>query len=93
MKPYSVLLLYPDHATDYPGVDTYFSWTMAKNPHQAAANVQLLAERDNTIDKDEPSYLGITIRADEFRVLAVFAGHIDMELGGADFEPSSEKGV
>lgn len=68
---YSVLLLYPDTTNR----ETYFNHTEAENPDEAIQNVQNMASEANSGD----------IGPDEFYPLAVFEGHIDMELGANDF--------
>lgn len=74
-KKYSVLLLYPDKGNASTGPETYFAHVEAASPDRAAKTAQGRADWDN---KGSPA-------ADDFKVLAVFAGHVEMELGVLDF--------
>lgn len=73
-KKYSVLLLYPegDRTT---GPETYFTHVEASGPEQAVTMAKWRADWDNN---------GLIPR-DAFIPLAVFKGHIEMELGVLDF--------
>jgi len=66
MKPYSVLLLYPDTGHD---PETYYAHTEAENPEAAIANTRAEAEAVN---------LGIA--ANDFLPLIVLPGHVEAEL-------------
>ena len=74
MNKYSVLLLYPEGDAS-TGPETYFAHVDAATADQAAKMAQWMADWDN---EGSPA-------ADDFEVLAVFAGHIEMELGVSDF--------
>jgi len=76
MKPYSVLLLYPDTGDD---PETYYMHTEAETPHAAIANARVEAEGVN---------LG-NITAEDFLPLIVLPGHIEAELFYRDFVPWS----
>jgi hypothetical protein len=66
MKPYSVLLLYPDTGND---PETYYAHTEAENPDAAIANAQAEAEAAN-----------LGIQGKDFLPLIVLPGHIEAEL-------------
>lgn len=69
LKPYSVLLLYPDYAqNDGTGHETYYAWVEAMNPVKAARAAQVQALRSNG--------RGVVNKADDFAVLLTLAGHI-----------------
>lgn len=70
MKKYSVLLLYPD-PTD---LATYFNHTIARSPEDAVTSVRLMANAANEG----------TIEPDDFELLAVFNGWIEMEMSSYD---------
>ena len=73
MKPYSVLLLYPDTGHD---PETYYAHTEAENPEAAIANTRAEAEAVN---------LGIA--ANDFLPLIVLPGHVEAELFYRDIVP------
>jgi hypothetical protein len=65
LKPYSVLLLYPDWAND-DGKETFFDWVEASDPTAAIALAQLCALKQNGRDYKDPN---------EFVPLLVIEGH------------------
>ena len=65
LKPYSVLLLYPDYANEN-GNDTYFAHVETANATDAVEAALQEAYEQN----DE-------ISADDFALLAVFDGHLE----------------
>jgi hypothetical protein len=64
-KPYSVLLLYPDHAND-SGKETYYAFVEALDPIEAIA----LAQREAVTAQD-----GMDSDPEEFAPLLVTPGH------------------
>jgi hypothetical protein len=74
VKTWTVILLYPDYATD-GNVETYTSFITCTNPRDAARSAQLEAHA-------ECEY----IEADEFHPLAVLEGRNMTHLGPEDFE-------
>jgi hypothetical protein len=64
-KPYSVLLLYPDHAND-TGTKTYYTFVDALDPIEAVAT----AQREAVAAQD-----GVDIDAEDFAPLLVTPGH------------------
>ena len=64
-KPFSVLMLYPDHAND-SGTETYYAYVQATDAIAAVAEAQQLA-----VAAQE----GIDIEPDEFAPLLVTQGH------------------
>jgi hypothetical protein len=64
-KPYSVLLLYPDHANDN-GTETYYAFVEATDPIEAVA----LAQREAVAAND-----CVEIEPDDFAPLLVTEGH------------------
>ena len=64
-KPYSVLLLYPDHAND-SGIETYYAFVEAPDPIAAVALAQRNALAVNEWTETEP---------DDFAPLLVTQGH------------------
>jgi hypothetical protein len=64
-KPYSVLLLYPDWATDYR-IETYYAWVEASDPIAAVAEAQRQAVAVNDWGHSDPS---------DFAPLLVTQGH------------------
>ena len=75
MKPYSVLLLYPDTGDD---PETYYMHTEAENPNGAIVNARLEAESVN-----------VGMAAEDFLPLIVLPGHIEAELFYRDLVPWS----
>jgi hypothetical protein len=73
MKPYSVLLLYPNTGDD---PETYYAHTEAENPEAAIANARAEAKAAN------PSMEG-----EDFLPLIVLLGHIEAELFYRDVAP------
>jgi len=71
MKKYSVLLEYPSLE------DTFFTWVEAETPAAAATIARAEAQARNTDEDDGTIYR----RAEDFTLLGVFAGHIEMEYG------------
>ncbi|TXG96128.1 MAG: hypothetical protein E6R08_10165 [Nevskiaceae bacterium] len=71
LQPFSVLLLYPDYATDNYGQETYLTAVMAADPEQALALARKEAVDSNTTSEGE-----CTIdNPSDFFCLAVFEGH------------------
>ncbi len=64
-KPYSVLLLYPDHRND-GGEETYYAWVDAPDPIAAIALAQRQALATNEWDDIDPT---------DFHPLLVIQGH------------------
>jgi hypothetical protein len=60
---YTVILLYPDHATDDFGGETWISTIEAANAPEAIAATQKKAAEQNEVEQPE-----------DFRMLAVFIG-------------------
>lgn len=69
MKPYTVLLLYPDYRTQDYGRETYLAWVDATDPNEA---VRLAQEEAFTVNEGEPGHED----AEDFYPLAVFEGHL-----------------
>jgi|SRR5579875_1141077 len=65
LKPYSVLLLYPDYAND-GGAETYYAWVEAHDPVAAVAMAQRQALAANEWSDTDPA---------DFAPLLVVAGH------------------
>lgn len=72
LKPYSVLLLYPDYLSDGP--ETYYGFVRADTPSEAASKAQLQAakacRRGDDVDRDDLREL-----AGDFKVELVIRGH------------------
>ena len=72
VKPYSVLLIYPDYVSDGP--ETYYGFVRAESPSEAAAKAQLQAartlRRGDDVDRDDLREL-----ASDFKVELVIRGH------------------
>ena len=71
MKPFTVLLLYPDYATSNFGQETYQAWVEARTMQEAKELAQLEAaqhERPPGEELDPP---------DDYHVLAVYEGHLN----------------
>ena len=64
-KPFSVLLLYPDHAND-SGTETYYAFVEAKNPIKAVALAQ---------QKAATAQEGVEMKPGDFAPLLVTQGH------------------
>jgi len=69
--PYSVLLLYPPGTWPIEKPETYFEHTMAKDVNGAIEKIQRKASDAN----------GKLILPEEFMVIAVFQGHLEIEMG------------
>ena len=65
---YSVLLLYPDHAAENYGEETYLAWVETTTPEDAILAAQLEAQEANNIICWED--------VDDFLPLLVVQGHI-----------------
>ncbi|MFC1337424.1 MAG: hypothetical protein G8D89_16330 [gamma proteobacterium symbiont of Clathrolucina costata] len=72
---FTVICLYPDYATDDHGADLYVEVTEAKDAFQAAEKVRVMASEANSGD----------ISPDDFRVIAVMAGDVTLELDATSF--------
>lgn len=80
-EKYTVILLYPDYATQDFGADIYVQTTMAEDGYKATEIVQRYAEGDNVDDETgEPA-----IPADDFRCIAVIKGDVHLELDATCF--------
>ena len=78
MKPYSVLLLYPDYMQDQ-GLETYYAHVEAMNPRIAVSRARQLAVAANT---DEH---GCNVEnPGDFALLIILAGHHEAELSVYD---------
>jgi hypothetical protein len=81
LKPFSVLLLYPDYIADQYGEETFYGWTKAKNSLVAIANVQDQAAKHNDtyyedyLSKDGYTSLMAVNRPCDFTPLLVIKGH------------------
>ena len=73
LHPYSVLLAYPPHTTD-GDLETYFDHVWAPASHEAVEAAREMASKVNAA-----SY-----SASDFRLLACFSGHIELELDCRD---------
>src|SRR5437870_4002767 len=73
LKPYSVLLLYPDTGHD---PETYYAHTEAESPDAAIANTRAEAEAAN-----------VGIAAHDFLPVIVLPGHVEAELFYRDIVP------
>lgn len=72
LKPFSVLLIYPDYVSDGP--ETYYGFVQAASPAEAAEKGQLQAARvcrhGDSVDRDDLREL-----AKDFKVELVLRGH------------------
>ena len=68
MKPYSVLLLYPDYFADNFGQDTFFTHVEALGPKEAVRTAQHEIQTANQQEVDDPT---------DFYPLLVIEGHHD----------------
>ena len=66
MRPYSVLLLYPDYVSEQYGTETYYAFVTASDPIDAAAVAQRQAVADQVVEIDDPA---------DFAPLLVTQGH------------------
>lgn len=78
MKEYSVLLLYPVGFWPHNTPETYYNFTIADSAEEAVQKVRQMAIAANG-DRFE-----FTLKPQDFSVLAVMEGHIELELGAAD---------
>lgn len=67
MKPFTVLLLYPDYLADTFGHDTYLAFVEAPSAREAELKAQSEASAQMGLDSIPDPY--------DFHVLATFAGH------------------
>lgn len=74
-REYTVVCLYPNHATGDFGRDIYVGTGVGNDAYEAARAVQEQAAETNDHK----------ILAEDFRVIAVFAGNVEMELNALDF--------
>lgn len=77
---YTAVLLYPDYATGDFGADIFVESAEASEPYQAAVAVQEMASAAN----------GGDIPAEDFRVIAVFAGDLCTVLDATSFVPDGQ---
>jgi hypothetical protein len=75
-KPYTVVLLYPDYATDDYGADTYTTCVQAADRYAAAPLAQAEALSGN---------LGMVEDADDFRPILVLEGDVKVLASALDF--------
>lgn len=75
MPVYTVICLYPDHATEDFGADIYVGTASAEDGYKAAEQVQQRASEDNAGN----------IPPEDFRPIAVMAGDITLELDATNF--------
>lgn len=69
IKPYTVLLLRPDHVADNYGQDTYQTWVKALDPRQAIRLAQNEACHADFADDPDAN-------PDDYHVLACYAGKL-----------------
>jgi hypothetical protein len=77
VKPYSVLLLYPDYLASTYGEETYYDVTHATSPEEALARVRTLAR---SLQGPQWAEMAPT----DFGCLAVFEGHHVLLLSSYD---------
>lgn len=73
---YTAVLMYPDYATDDYGCDVFVQSSQAEDPYKAAKAIQKMASEANAGD----------IPPEDFRVVTVFAGDVDVELDAINYE-------
>lgn len=73
LKPFSVLLMYPDYVSDYG--ESYYGWVRAENPVRAARAVQMRASRAYWRRRGDAGPGDIESTADDFAVHLVLHGH------------------
>lgn len=71
-QPYTVLMLYPDYATDNFGQDTYTTFVDAEHVGEAIEKAQ-----QDALEAYQEGDLEIYGEADDFHVLAVYDGHLE----------------
>lgn len=74
MKPFTVILLYPDFLSDNYEQETYIAHVLASDPKDAAHAAQLQALEANREDPEDPDF---GLDANDFFVMAVFNGHLE----------------
>lgn len=74
-RPFTVVLLYPDYATNDFGGDVYVESARAASPEAAVSEVQAKAYRAND---------GVIAQATDLRAIVVFAGDAVIERGPLD---------
>ena len=75
LKPFSVLLIYPDYITTAYGEEYYYNWVDAETPERAAWLVQDMAAEANPEECEDP---------EDFAVVGVWPGHIVMDISWCD---------
>jgi hypothetical protein len=73
---FTVVLLYPRHATGDFGADIYVEWAVAKNPFKAVKKVQQMAAASN----------GLVIGKEDFRPILVLTGECKVVADATSFE-------
>jgi len=77
--PFTVLMLYPDYATDNYGEDTYLAHVEAKGPEEAVKVAQCISYATYM---DDTELADMTGDFRDFKVLAMFGGHlVDLAAG------------
>lgn len=79
MTGYTVILLYPDHATGDYGADIYVEYSPKADPYEAAEDVRRMAAEANG-DNERGA-----IPADDFRPIAVIEGDHVLALDATSF--------
>jgi len=73
LLPYSVLMLYHPDIWPNDEPETYYNWTLATDPVDAAEKVQAMATAANKSVN--------SIGPEDIKAIAIFRGHIEMEEG------------
>jgi len=75
LLPYSVLMLYHPDIWPNDEPETYYEWTLATDPVDAAEKVQTMAIAANKLVN--------SIGPEGIKAIAIFRGHIEMEEGAS----------
>lgn len=78
MKPYTVILMYPDYLSENYGEESYAAHVTAVDGDAAVLAAQIDAVAQNTDDGEDPPCEDPT----DFAVIAVYAGHLEQEPWG-----------
>ncbi len=79
-KKWTVILLYPDYATDDFGGDIYVGWVSCKDPYKATAIAQKKAWKANGGNEEY-----ISFKPEDMRPIAVIGGYHKLELDATSF--------
>jgi hypothetical protein len=74
MKPYTVMMMYPDYMTDDYGQETYMAWVEGSSLKDAVLKAQRKAVEESMPDETDHEYIETVM--DDFFVIFRCEGHV-----------------